>query len=141
LGRTSTRYGSTWISGSPPGVRSEEIVARIPPLPEGGRWEPDLGIEAWETPRASAVVRALEHGIRSAGGVPTLWRKGGTSDVNLVAPRWGVPAAVYGPGDPHLDHTDEESVDRPELERSVAVLRAARPRLAAELGTAGAHSS
>ncbi len=125
----------------PPGVSVESVEARLPPLPEGGRWEPDIGIEAWETPRTTAVVRALEQGIRSVGGVPTLWRKGGTSDVNLVAPRWGVPAAVYGPGDPHLDHTAEESVDRDELRRSVAVLRAARPRLAAELAAARPHSS
>ncbi|MHB1435426.1 MAG: M20/M25/M40 family metallo-hydrolase [Thermoplasmata archaeon] len=125
----------------PPGVMSETIEARLPDLPEGGAWEPGSGIEAWETSRATAVVRALEHGIRCVGGVPTLWRKGGTSDVNLVAPRWGVPAAVYGPGDPHLDHTVEESVDRHELGRSVAVLRAARPRLAAELAEPGVHSS
>jgi len=125
----------------PPGLPVPAVEARLPPLPEGGRWEPDTGIEAWETPRSTAVVRALEQGIRSVGGVPTLWRKGGTSDVNLVAPRWGIPAAVYGPGDPHLDHTAEESVDRDELRRSVAVLRAARPRLAAELGAPPPHSS
>ncbi len=125
----------------PPGVRPETVDARLPPLPEGSAWAPDLGIEAWETSRTSAVVRALDQGIRSVGGIPTLWRKGGTSDVNLVAPRWGVPAAVYGPGDPHLDHTVEESVDRLELGRSVAVLRAALARLAAELAEPPAHSS
>ncbi|MFG1530493.1 MAG: M20/M25/M40 family metallo-hydrolase [Thermoplasmata archaeon] len=125
----------------PPGLSVPAVEARLPPLPEGGRWEPDTGIEAWETPRSTAVVRALEQGIRSVGGVPTLWRKGGTSDVNLVAPRWRVPAAVYGPGDPHLDHTTEESVDRDELRKSVAVLRAARPRLAAELASPPPHSS
>lgn len=125
----------------PPGVPVDTVEARLPPLPEGCGWETGIGIEPWETPRATAVVRALELGIRSVGGVPTLWRKGGTSDMNLVAPVWGVPAAVYGPGDPHLDHTSEESVDREELGRSVAVLRAALPRLAAELAGPGVHSS
>lgn len=125
----------------PPGKSRADLEALLPPILSGGRWEIPLGIEPWETSRMNPVTWALESGIREVGGVPTLWRKGGTSDVNLVVPSWGVPAAVYGPGDPHLDHTDEESVDREEWLRSVAVLRSALPRLADELNQRSDHSS
>ena len=56
---------------------------------------------------------------------PTLRKKSGTADLNLAVPVWGCPAAAYGPGDSHLDHTDAESLAVDELRRSVDVLRRA----------------
>ena len=60
-----------------------------------------------------------------------LLRKLGTSDLNLAVPAWGCPAAAYGPGDSHLDHTDSESLDVQEFRRSIEVLHGAFSRLAA----------
>src|SRR6266545_3505636 len=81
--------------------------------------------DAIEVDSRNDVVRALCAGIRKQGSRPTLLRKLGTSDLNLAAPSWTCPAAAYGPGDSHLDHTDLESVDIDELRQSIEVLREA----------------
>jgi len=75
---------------------------------------------------ASPTVQcATANAIREAGARPTLRKKSGTADLNLAVPVWGCPAAAYGPGDSHLDHTDEESLAGDDLRRSVGVLRRA----------------
>ncbi len=115
----------------PPGTSVREALGLLPrpsPRPE---IRPVARIEPWEVAAPSPVVAALIASIRAEGGRPTLWRKGGTSDLNVVAPAWACPAAVYGPGDPHLDHTAQESLSIAELRRSVRVLRGAFGRLAA----------
>jgi LysW-gamma-L-lysine carboxypeptidase len=48
--------------------------------------------------------------------------KTGTSDLNILAPAWGCPAIAYGPGDSSLDHTPDERISIPELERATDVL-------------------
>jgi LysW-gamma-L-lysine carboxypeptidase len=117
----------------PPGRTTRTVEAELPREPGRPSLEPFIRIEPVEVDRASPVVRALEAGIRAAGGRPTLWRKSGTSDLNLVAPAWQVPGAAYGPGDPHLDHTSREAVSERELRRSVRVLAIAFRQLATEL--------
>ena len=129
----------------PPGVAVREVLEFLEVDGMAGRVEVVDRSEAVEVDRGNAVVRALCAGIRKAGARPSLIRKLGTSDLNLVVPAWGCPAAVYGPGDSHLDHTDAESLEVEELQRSVAVLRdafaglaGARPRVAT--GEAGGGS-
>ena len=117
----------------PPGMTTAAVLKEIPREPGRPRLTTTIRIEPIETPRTSPVVRALEAGVRAAGGTPTLWRKGGTSDWNLVAPVWRVPGAAYGPGDPHLDHTGGEAVSARDLRRAVVVLRTAFARLATSL--------
>ncbi len=122
----------------PPGTTTAETLRALPREPGRPRLAVTVRIEAIEAAREGSVVRALEAGVRAAGGRPTLWRKGGTSDWNLVGPAWGAPGAAYGPGDPHLDHTAAESVSERELARAVRVLRTAFERLTAPAaGTAG----
>lgn len=81
----------------------------------------------------SPVVRSLCTAIRARGQRPTLKLKTGTADLNIVEPRWQVPAAVYGPGDSGLDHTDHEHIDLTEYAQAIEVLREALELLAAEL--------
>jgi LysW-gamma-L-lysine carboxypeptidase len=119
----------------PPGRTTSELLALLPRSGGQPSLERLVQVEAWEADRASPVVRALEAGIRDAGGRPTLWRKSGTSDLNLVASRWKVAGAAYGPGDPHLDHTAREWVSERELRRSVQVLASAFRQLAEESAT------
>jgi len=115
----------------PPGLSTVALLRSLP-KPEGPhRTTVKNRVEPVEVDRANAVVTSLLEGVRAAGGRPTLWRKGGTSDLNLVAPVWRVPGAAYGPGDARLDHTDQESVSLSELARSVTVLRVALERLRA----------
>ncbi|HXY47117.1 MAG TPA: hypothetical protein VEK13_04385 [Thermoplasmata archaeon] len=68
-------------------------------------------------------------GIRANWGRPTLWRKGGPSDLNLAVRAWGMPSSAYGPGDPRLDHTDRERISVTEIRRAVGALEIALERL------------
>jgi LysW-gamma-L-lysine carboxypeptidase len=42
--------------------------------------------------------------------------------LNIVAPVWGCPALVYGPGDSAYDHTPDEQISLDEYARAVQVL-------------------
>jgi [amino group carrier protein]-lysine/ornithine hydrolase len=114
----------------PPGITTAEVLALLPAEPGRPRIAIGIRAEPAEVGRANPVVLALSSAIRAAGARPTLWRKSGTSDLNVVAPVWGVPAAAYGPGDARLDHTARESLAEAELVRAVTVLRSAFERLA-----------
>lgn len=109
----------------PPGLPVDEVLDLVRQNAEGIGCEVVDRSDAVEVDPRNDVVRALCTGVRSLGGRPTLVRKLGTSDLNLAAPAWGCPAAAYGPGDSHLDHTDAESLDIDELHRSIRVLRMA----------------
>lgn len=102
-----------------------------------GTWDGDLVIDD-RTPgvrvdHRGTAVRALCAGIRARGARPTLKLKTGTADLNIVAPVWGVPMAVYGPGDSALDHTDHEHISFTEYALAIDVLRDALNHLAAGL--------
>jgi [amino group carrier protein]-lysine/ornithine hydrolase len=114
----------------PPGLATAEALALLPTEPGRPRIGVRIRAEPVEVARSGEVVGALAGGIRALGARPTLWRKSGTSDLNVVVPAWGVPAAAYGPGDSRLDHTSRESLGEEELARAVAVLRSAFARLA-----------
>lgn len=79
-------------------------------------------VPTWECNKNSPLVRAFLNGIRQAGGMPRFVYKTGTADLNVVAPVWGCPAVVYGPGDSALDHTPNEHLTFDEYRKSVNVL-------------------
>lgn len=112
----------------PPSISTEELLRSLPPA-VGASLAVRIRDEPLEVDRSNPVVASLVEGVRAAGGRPTLWHKGGTTDLNLALPVWRVPGAAYGPGEAHLDHTDQESVSLEELARSVSVLRVALTRL------------
>jgi len=114
----------------PPGLSTEEVLERLPATPLRPRLQILARVEATEVGRTDPVVVALTSAIRDAGGQPTLWRRAGTSDLNLVTRAWGIGGAAYGPGDARLDHTDREALSIAELSRAAAVLRQAVERLA-----------
>jgi [amino group carrier protein]-lysine/ornithine hydrolase len=113
----------------PPGSSTRELLSTLRKGSQGPSLEARIRVEPVELDRTNPVAASLIEGVRAAGGRPTVWRKGGTSDLNLVLPVWQVPGAAYGPGDAHLDHTERESISIQELSRSVAVLRVALARL------------
>ena len=106
----------------PEAVRCAEVLAFLDEAGLKDRYRVVDRSEAVTADRGNAVVRVLLAGIRAQGGRPTLLRKAGTSDMNLAVPVWGCPAAAYGPGDAHLDHTDAEFLEVDEFSRSVGVL-------------------
>ena len=114
----------------PPGITTSELLDLLPTEPGRPKVSIRIRAEPIEVARTNPVVFALSAGVRAGGGRPTLWRKSGTSDLNVVAPAWGVPAAAYGPGDARLDHTAHESLSESELARAVGVLKVAFASLA-----------
>jgi len=113
----------------PPSLSTQELLRLLPRPGGSAALDVRIRVEPIEVERSNPVVASLLEGVRAAGGRPTLWRKGGTSDLNLVAPVWKVPGAAYGPGEARLDHTDRESISLAELARSVGVLAVALRRL------------
>jgi len=113
----------------PPGLSTSALLGALPSAPDSPPPRVRIRVEPIEVERTNPVVASLVEGVRVAGGRPTLWRKAGTSDLNLVVPVWKVPGAAYGPGEARLDHTNQESISRAELRRSVEVLRVAVHRL------------
>lgn len=79
-------------------------------------------VPAWKSGKNTALVRAFLKGIRERGGEPRFVYKTGTADINIVAPVWGCPAVVYGPGDSQLDHTPNEHIGLDEYTNAVQVL-------------------
>jgi LysW-gamma-L-lysine carboxypeptidase len=112
----------------PPGLRTDTILDFLDGVPDV-RYELVDRSDAVEVSPRNEAVRALCAGIRSEGRRPTLLRKLGTSDLNLAEPAWQCPAAAYGPGDSHLDHTDQEHLEIEEFRRSIEVLHLAFARL------------
>ncbi len=88
-------------------------------------------IPAWACEKNTPLVRTLLSGIRATGGTPSFVYKTGSADLNIVAPAWGCPTAVYGPGDSSLDHTPNEHLPLDEYEKAVGTLMAALQKLTA----------
>jgi len=101
----------------------QEWYARLAEITLTALIEPrGFAVPAWQSEKNSPLVRALLSGIRACGGAPSFVYKTGTADLNIVAPVWGCPAVVYGPGDSALDHTPDEHISLEEYVQSVSVL-------------------
>ena len=80
--------------------------------------------EPFEAPHDSPVVRAFTLGVMEVEHVrPTLIRKTGTGDMNVIGNQWDIPVVTYGPGDPHEAHTIDEKVSIDEYLRGIEILK------------------
>ncbi len=89
--------------------------------------------DAYISDRNTQVVRAFLRAIRDHGRTPGFSLKTGTSDMNVVAPHWRIPALAYGPGNPELSHTNDERVQWEEYETAIDVLSSSLATLLASL--------
>ncbi|MFC7985730.1 M20/M25/M40 family metallo-hydrolase [Streptomyces sp. NPDC057336] len=90
-------------------------------------------VPAVRTGRGTSLVRAFAGAVRRRTGAVSVKVKLGTSDMNILAPHWDVPALAYGPGDSRLDHTDAEHISVAEYLLAVDVLAEALPDIARSL--------
>ena len=107
----------------PPGIDPAEIEARFP-MNDGAALSFRGAEQAYTADKNSALSRHFRRAIRASGGVPRFLYKTGTSDMNVVGPRWNCPILAYGPGDSALDHTPNEHIDLDEYLRAIDVLTA-----------------
>ena len=105
----------------PPGVDPLDLSRRMPDA-DGARIEARGPESAFTGERNSELSRLFRRAIRAAGGVPRFVYKTGTSDMNVVGPKWNCPILAYGPGDSALDHTPHEHIDLDEYLRAIEVL-------------------
>ena len=80
--------------------------------------------EPFEAAHNSPLVRALTLGILDIEkNRPTLIRKTGTGDMNVIGNKLSIPVVTYGPGDPHAAHTIDEKISIDEYLRGIEVLK------------------
>jgi len=80
--------------------------------------------EPFEAEHSSPLVRALTLGILDIEkNRPTLIRKTGTGDMNVIGNKLSIPVVTYGPGDPHAAHTTDERISIDEYLRGIEVLK------------------
>ena len=105
----------------PPNVAAAQIASEFPA--GGGATVAARGAEcAFRGDKNSALSRQFRRAIRATGGTPRFVYKTGTSDMNIVGPRWDCPIVAYGPGDSALDHTPDEHIDLDDYLRAIEVL-------------------
>ena len=105
----------------PPGVTPASLEQQLPPA-NGASLSARGAEQAYTGDRNSELSRLFRRAIRAAGGVPRFLYKTGTSDMNVVGPRWNCPILAYGPGDSALDHTPAEHIDLDEYQQAIHVL-------------------
>lgn len=93
--------------------------------------------EPFRAEKRNELTSAFLAAVRAEGGRAAFVTKTGTSDMNVIGPRWGCPIVAYGPGDSAYDHTPEEQISLDEYLRAIRVLTGALQRLAETLGRRG----
>jgi [amino group carrier protein]-lysine/ornithine hydrolase len=82
--------------------------------------------EPFEADHTSPLVRALVLAVLDVRNKrPTLLRKTGTGDMNVLGHSFDIPVITYGPGDPHASHTADERVNIDEYVASIEVYKRA----------------
>jgi len=80
--------------------------------------------EPFEATHNSPLVRAFTLGVLDVEhSRPTLIRKTGTGDMNVIGNQLKIPVVTYGPGDPHASHTIDEKVSVDEYLRGIEILK------------------
>lgn len=108
----------------PPGTEPDTVKRRIQTTlaGQGANLVIREAVPAVMGDARSELVARFRAAIRSQGLEPSLKKKTGTSDWNVLAPHYPVPTVAYGPGDSKLDHAPDERLSLQEFDQAVAVL-------------------
>lgn len=79
-------------------------------------------IEGFEAEGDEMIIGALRWAIfNTINQKPKLIKKTGTTFINLIGLCYKIPSITYGPGDPKLEHTDNEFIDLNDFSKSIEV--------------------
>lgn len=79
-------------------------------------------IEGFEEKGDQVIIGALRWAIyKTTGKKPKIIKKTGTTFINLIGMSYKIPSITYGPGDPKLEHTDDEFIDLDEYSKCIEV--------------------
>jgi LysW-gamma-L-lysine carboxypeptidase len=79
-------------------------------------------IEGFEVSGNELIVGALRWAIfNTIKEKPTLIKKTGTTFINQIGIEFNIPSITYGPGDPKLEHTNEEFIEIKEFTKCIEV--------------------
>ena len=107
----------------PPGIATDQWLQILDELRGDGEVRAGgIPVPAYRTGKNTPLVRAFLAGIRAQKAQPGFVCKSGTSDMNIVGPRWNCPVVAYGPGDSTLDHTPNERLSLAEYHNAAQVL-------------------
>jgi acetylornithine deacetylase/succinyl-diaminopimelate desuccinylase-like protein len=81
-------------------------------------------IEGFRAQKDSVLVKELANAIKEVKNKdPRYIRKTGTCFMNLIGRWYNIHAVSYGPGDPALEHTNDEHIEKQELLDSIDILK------------------
>ncbi len=117
------RKGEALIAARIPwGESTEKMVSVLGNLlPQGCSMQVLSSIQPVRVSPNKPVVRAVIRAILKQGMKPVLFRKYGTSDMNILYGRVTEDIVAYGPGNSKLAHTDDETITIKELEAGARV--------------------
>jgi LysW-gamma-L-lysine carboxypeptidase len=73
--------------------------------------------------KKSELVNSLRNAIKEiTNEAPGLITKNGTGDMNIFGNKYDIPTVTYGPGDPKLDHTEDEVIELNEYKKAIDIL-------------------
>lgn len=79
-------------------------------------------IKGVETDTNSLLINALRWAIfKVTGAKSKLLKKTGTTFMNSIVEHYNIPTIVYGPGDPRLEHTNEERISKEEFLNTIKI--------------------
>ncbi len=79
-------------------------------------------IEGYEISGNELIVGALRWAIyNTMREKPTLIKKTGTTFINQIGIDFNIPSITYGPGDPRIEHTNEEFIEIEEYKKSIEI--------------------
>jgi LysW-gamma-L-lysine carboxypeptidase len=83
-------------------------------------------VEPYTADNKNSLVRAFTRTIYAkTRSRVILMKKSGTGDMNYYGAETQIPCITYGPGDPHLDHTENEHIKITDYLRSIEIIKQA----------------